>query len=146
MTFTINRKTLIIITSSVAGIILLWGILSVFGHRRYDRNDFGRNFGNPGCWANFVWNPTQMMSGIENIIATKDYTAFQKLFSGSRMGANISTPEKFATRVELHTAMKTVQDLQAKLWSPSQDNFGPMLFGNKKILKEWKKTRGCSMR
>jgi hypothetical protein len=58
-----------------------------------------------------------MMSGMKNIIATKDYAAFQKLFSGSRMVENINTPEKFATRVELQTTMKTVQDLEAKLRS-----------------------------
>jgi hypothetical protein len=55
------------------------------------------------------------MSGLENIITTKDYTAFQTLFSGSKMLEQINTPEKFATRVELQTAMKTVQDLEAKL-------------------------------
>jgi hypothetical protein len=58
-----------------------------------------------------------MMSGMKNIIATKDYAAFQKLFSGSRMVENINTPEKFATRVELQTTMKTAQDLEAKLRS-----------------------------
>jgi hypothetical protein len=60
-----------------------------------------------------------MMSGMENknIIATKDYATFQELFSGSRMVENINTPEKFATRVELQTTMKTVQDLEAKLRS-----------------------------
>jgi hypothetical protein len=56
-----------------------------------------------------------MMSGIDTIIATKDYAAFQKLFSGSRMLQEINSSEKFTTWVELQTAMKNVQDLQAKL-------------------------------
>jgi hypothetical protein len=59
--------------------------------------------------------PAQMLSGIENIITTKDYTAFQTLFTGTRMAQEIDTPEKFATRIELQSAMKQVQALQTKL-------------------------------
>ena len=55
------------------------------------------------------------MSGIDNIIATKDYAAFQTLFSGSKMLEQINTPEKFATWVELETSIKKVQELQAQL-------------------------------
>lgn len=124
MKFDISKKTLIIIVSSVAGVIVLWSILSFVGHGR-DR--FERGFGNGGCGM----NQSQMMSGMENIVATKDYAAFQKLFSGSRMLEQINTPEKFATRVELQTTMKTAQDLQTKLWSGGKAGFGPMMFGGK---------------
>ncbi|MEI6117937.1 MAG: hypothetical protein WCP92_01445 [bacterium] len=72
-----------------------------------------------------------MMSGIENIITTKDYAAFQTLFSGSKMLEQINTPEKFATRVELQTTMKTAQNLQTKLRSGEKASFGPMMFGGK---------------
>jgi hypothetical protein len=85
-------------------------------------------------------NQTQMISGIENVIATKDYTAFQTLFSWTRILENINTPEKFATRVELQTTMKTAQDLQAKLWSGEKAGFGPMMFGDKKWWMQ-----GCGM-
>jgi hypothetical protein len=74
MKFEISKKTLIIIGSSIAGIIILGCVLSFVGHSR-DR--FERGFGNGGCGM----NQTQMISGIENVIATKDYTAFQTLFS-----------------------------------------------------------------
>ena len=131
MKFEISKKTLIIIASSIGGIILLWGIVSAIGHRRYDRNDFGR-----GCGG----NQAITASGMENILATKDYAAFQTLFSGSRMVEMINTPEKFATRVELQTTMKTVQDLQAKLWSGNKNDFVPMMFGGKKW---W--FQGCGM-
>ena len=131
MKFEISKKTLIIIASSIGWLILLWGIFSAIGHARYDRNDFGRNFGNAGCGMS-QWNPAQMMSGIENVVATKDYAAFQTLFSGTRMLENINTPEKFATRVELQTTMKTAQDLQSQLWSGDKAGFGPMMFGDKK--------------
>ena len=139
MKFDISKKTLIIIVSSIVGVILLWGILSVVGHGRYDRNDFGRNFGNGSC-AMGQWNPEHMMSGMENIIATKDYAAFQKLFSGSRMGDMLDTPEKFAARANLQTTMKTAQDLQAKLWLDEKAGFGPMMGGGK---KSW--LQGCPM-
>jgi len=136
MKFEISKKTLIIIVSSVAGVIVLWGILSFVGHGR-DR--FERGFGNGSC-AMGQWNPAQMMSGMDNIIATKDYAVFQKLFSGSRMLEQINTPEKFATRVELQTTMKAAQDLQAKLWLDEKAGFGPMMGGGK---KSW--LQGCPM-
>ena len=129
MKFEIRKKTLIIIVSSVVGVILLWGILSVVGHGRYERNNFGRNFGNYGCamgqWRQ--WNPDTMMSWMQNIIATKDYAAFQTLFSGTKMVEQIDTPAKFAIRVELQTTMKTAQDLETKLWSGINGDFGPMM-------------------
>ena len=128
MKFEISKKTLIIITSSVAGVILLWGILSIVGHRRYERNGFERGFGAPGC-AMSQWNPDAMLSGMNNIIATKDYPAFQTLFSGNKMLQQINTPEKFATRVELQNAITKVQTLQATLWSGTHGDFGPMMFG-----------------
>ena len=128
MKFEISKKTLIIIASSVAGVILLWGILSIVGHRRYERNGFERGFGAPGC-AMSQWNPDTLLSGIKNIITTKDYAAFQTLFSGSKMLQQINTPEKFATRVELQNAMTTVQKLQATLWSGTHGDFGPMMLG-----------------
>ena len=56
-----------------------------------------------------------MMSGVDQLITTKDYAAFQTLFSGSRMLEQINTPEKFATWVELHAAMKKVQELNTQL-------------------------------
>ena len=68
-----------------------------------------------------------MMSGIENIITTKDYTAFQTLFSGTRMIQEIDTPEKFATRVELQSTMEHVQAFQTKLWSGDNGKIGPMM-------------------
>lgn len=78
-----------------------------------------------------------MMSGIENIITTKDYTAFQTLFSGTRMVQEINTPEKFATRVELQSAMKQVHTLQSKLWSGDNGKMGPMMmFGGKQNREE----------
>jgi len=139
MKFEISKKTLIIVVSSVVGVILLWGILSIVGHGRDYRNDYGRDFGNDGCamvqWRQ--WNPTQMMSGMENIIATKDYAAFQTLFTGTKMVEQINTPEKFATRVELQTTMKTAQGLEAKLWSGSKSDFGPMM-GNTTCTQWWK--------
>jgi len=52
---------------------------------------------------------------MQNIIATKDYAAFQTLFSGTKMVEQIDTPAKFAIRVELQTTMKTAQDLETKL-------------------------------
>lgn len=136
MKFEISKKTLIIVASSIGGLIVLWGILSVVGHGNYDRDDFWRGFGTPGC-AMGQWNPDAMMSGMKNIIATKDYTAFQTLFSGSRMLEQIDTPAKFATRVELQTAMTTVQDLEAKLWSGNKAGFGPMM-GNGTCGQWWK--------
>ena len=129
MKFEISKKTLIIILSSVVGIILLWGIISMVGHRRYERNNFGRNFGAPGCGMSQE-NPDAILSGMKNIIATKDYSAFQSLFSGSKMLQQINTPAKFATRVELQNAMTTVQTLQATLWSGTNDDFGPLMFDN----------------
>lgn len=136
MKFEITKKTLIIVASSLGGLIILWSILSVVGHGNYDRDDLWRRFGTPGC-AMGQWNPDAMMSGMKNIIATKDYAAFQKLFSGSRMVENINTPEKFATRVELQTTMKTVQDLEAKLRSWTNNDFGPMM-GNHTCMQWWK--------
>ncbi len=139
MKFEVSKKTLIIIASSLWGLILLWGLLSVVGHGNYDRDDSGKFFGTPGCTMG-QWNSHQIMSGMENIIATKDYVAFQKLFSGSRMLDTINTPEKFATRVELQTTMKTAQDLAAKLWSGTQGGFGPMMFDGQ---QKW--SQGCPM-
>lgn len=136
MKFEISKKVLIIIGSSLAWLIVLGCILSFVWHSR-DR--FERGFGNAGCGMS-QWNPAQMISGMENIIATKDYVAFQTLFSWTRILENINTPEKFATRVELQTTMKTVQDLEAKLWSENKGDFGPMMFGNKKWWEQ-----GCPM-
>jgi len=56
-----------------------------------------------------------MMSGLNTIIATKDYAAFQTLFSGSRMLEQVNTPEKFATRVDLQTTLQKAKDLQSQL-------------------------------
>jgi len=125
----IDKKIIITIVSTVVGVLVLWGIISLIGHGRYDRNDFGRNFGAPGCGIR-QWNPAQMMSGMENIIATKDYAAFQTLFSGSRMAETINTPEKFAARVEFQT----------QFWSGDKGGFGPMMFGGK---QDW--PQGCPM-
>lgn len=145
MKFEISKKTLIIIVSSVVGVILLWSIIGFVTHGRYEWRDFDGNFRNAGCSANFTqwngfarWNWTTMMSGIENIIATKDYTAFQTLFSWTRMLQQIDTPEKFATRVELQTTIKKAQDLESQLWSGSNNDFGPMMFWNQQWEKDWK--------
>lgn len=136
MKFEISKKTFVIVMSCVAGLILLWGILSVVGHGSYNRDDFGRDFGTPGCGATMAqW--AAMMSGMESIIANKDYAAFQTLFSGSRMLENINTAEKFATRVEIQTTMKKVQELQATLWSWNNGKFGPMMLGNT-CWQDWK--------
>jgi len=138
MKFEISKKTLIIIVSSIVGIILLWGILSIVGHGRYDRNDVGRNFGAPGCGMS-QWNPATMMSGMQDIITTKDYAAFQTLFSGSKMVQQISTPEKFAIRVELQATIKKIQDLETQLWSGDNDRFGPMMgYGCQPWAKAWR--------
>lgn len=144
MKFEISKKILTIIISSVLGIMLLWGILSVVGHGKYERNDFWRGFEwmgfwNTSCGNHFAqWeNKADMMSGIENIITTKDYAAFQTLFSGTRMANMINTPEKFTTRVDLQTTMKKVQTLQTQLWSSNDDSF-PMMFNNQQCGKEGK--------
>lgn len=144
-----DKKTIIIIVSSVAGVILLWAIISFASHTRHNERDFGRGFENSACGANFAkWNQAQMMSGIENIITTKDYTAFQTLFTGTRMIQDINTPEKFATRVELQTAIKKVQDLETQLWSENKANLGPMMmFGGNQDGREWRNgMRGKNMR
>jgi len=126
-----DKKVIITIVSTVVGVILLWGIISFAAHGRYEGRNFGRSLGNPGCNSSFAkGNQTQMMSGIKNIIATKDYAAFQTLFSGSRMLQEINTPEKFATRVELQTTIQKSQELQTQLWSGNKNSFGPMMFDN----------------
>ncbi|MEI6671808.1 MAG: hypothetical protein WCL02_00095 [bacterium] len=56
-----------------------------------------------------------MMSGMDTIIATKNYAAFQTLFSGTRMAEMINTPEKFTTRVDLQTILEKAQTLQTQL-------------------------------
>ena len=143
MKFEINKKTIIIVASSVVGVILLWGIIGLVVHGRYEWRDFERWFTNPGCSANFApWNSATMMSGLENIINTKDYAAFQKLFSWTRMAQVISTPEKFTTRIDLQTTMKKAQDLENQLWSWSNNNFGPMMM---LWNQQWEKNWRCMM-
>lgn len=140
---TFDKKTLIIIVSSVAGVILLWGIISFAAHGRYERNDFERNFGNPWCHNDSMkGNQAHLMSGIENIITTKDYAAFQKLFIGTRTIQTVNTPEKFAIRVELQTAIEKAQTLQTQLWSGDNNSICPMMFGNQQAGKEGRRTMG----
>ncbi len=161
MKFDISKKKLIIIVSVIAGIIVLRWIIGFAFHRNHERRwfeqGFGRNFGNIGCTANFAeWNTigqnqTPNLSGLDTIITTKDYAAFQTFFSGSRMLQQINTPEKFATRVELQTTMKKAQELQAQLWSGNNGNFGPMMYGgqqgrwNRGVSPEKWRQQGRSM-
>ena len=134
---TFDKKTIITIVASVAGVIVLWGIIGFATHaRNYERGferGFEGNFGNVWCSNLFQWRQTDMMSGIDNIITTKDYAAFQTLFSGSRMLEQIDTPEKFATWIELQTNIKKTQELQLQLWSGNNQWFGPMMiFGDER--------------
>ncbi|MFA6255779.1 MAG: hypothetical protein WC606_01225 [Candidatus Absconditabacterales bacterium] len=131
---TFDKKTIITIAASVAGVIVLGGIIGLAAHTRHYNNRFEGKFGNAGCGIFAEGKQAEMMSGLENIITTKDYTAFQTLFSGSKMLEQINTPEKFATRVELQTAMKTVQDLEAKLGSGSNAGFNPMMLDEKNMM------------
>jgi len=135
---TFDKKTIITIVASVAGVIVLWGIIGFATHARQYNGGFrgnfqnARNVGNMGCNNFAQWKQADMMSGIDNIIETKDYAAFQTLFSGSRMLEQIDTPEKFATWVELHTSMENAQELRAQLWLENKEWFGPMMmFGDK---------------
>lgn len=116
-----DKKTIIITASSVAGLLLLCGIFCFAFHGNYawrggERWERWERMEN--CGGNFArGNQPAMMSGMDTVISTKDYAAFQKLVSGSHLADTINTPEKFATRVELQTTMKKTQDLQNQLWS-----------------------------
>jgi len=123
-----DKKTIIIAASSVAGLLLLCGIFCFAFHGRYEWRGGERWQRSENCGGNFArGNQSAMMSGMDTVIATKDYEAFQKLVSGSRMADTINTPEKFATRVELQTTMKKTQDLQNQLWSWSSVPGCPMM-------------------
>lgn len=145
-----DNKTIITIVCSVAGVLLLAGIIGFASHARYEGKWFengrwfSRGFENASCEGNFTrWNQTQMMSWIDAIITSKDYTAFQTLFTGTRMIQDINTPEKFAIRVELQTAIKKMQDLTAQLLSGNKANLWPMMiFGGKQERERWENFMG----
>jgi len=149
---TFDKKTIITIVASVAGVIVLWGIIGFATHARpYERGferGFQENFGNAGCGNFAQWKQADMMSGIDNIIATKDYATFQTLFSGSRMLEQINTPEKFATWIELHASMKNAQELRTELWLWDKEWFGPMMMpgGNCKWWKDGRQMGKWDMR
>ena len=154
---TFDKKTIITIVASVAGVIVLWGIIGFATHARQYNDGFRGNFqnvrnvrnvGNMGCNNFAQWKQADMMSGIDNIVETKDYATFQTLFSGSRMLEQIDTPEKFATWVELHTSMENAQELRTELWLDNTEWFGPMMmFGDKggnncEQMRKWDIKRG----
>ena len=141
-----DKKTIITIVASVAGVIIIWGVIGFVAHGRHEGRGFEGNFGNAWCGNFAQWKQADMMSGIDNIIATKDYAAFQTLFSGSKMLEQINTPEKFATWVELETSIKKVQELQAQLWSGSKQWFSSMMMFSGKGEKDGRQMKRWNMR
>ena len=126
-----DKKTTIIVASSAAGLLLLCGVFCFAFHGRYEwrerREQWGK-FENGACGQMFGKDQQAgMLSGMDAVITSKDYAAFQKLVSGSRMAETINTPAKFATRVELQATMKKTRDLQNQLWSWSTVPGCPMM-------------------
>ncbi len=134
-----DKKTIITIVASILWTLIIWGLVSLAFHGRpHETKGFDRWF-----WMSDYGNQPTLMSGIENIVATKDYAAFQTVFSGTRMVKTIDTQEKFSTRVKLQIAMKNVQDLQSQLFSWASKTFVPMMWGQPKG-RDWN-DRWCGM-
>ena len=136
-----DKKMIVMLSCIVWWVIIILLVVWLIFRWRHPRGFEWRGFACGIQWNfEWKWKQNEMMSGVQNVIANKDYAWFQKLFSGSNMLKQIDTQEKFNLRVDLNNTQQKVKEIVAQLWSGNDGKnfmmFGPG-FGDEKQGGRW---------